>query len=283
MNDGAFDLAAHLARIGYAGPLDPSLAALRAVIARHAATIPFENIEVFAKRGVSLDSTALQRKMLQGGRGGYCFEQNILLREALGTLGFQVTGLMARVVRGMPDSAVTPRTHMLLRVDLTEGAYLADVGFGNLMPTAPLAMVPEQEQRTSHEWYRLMPAGEELLLQARLADAWQSVYRFPLQPQFQIDYEVANWFTSTRPGGLFVENLVVARPSDGCRTTLFNNRFSVRRMDGRVDQRELAGIDDYRTVLAEAFGLAPTETDLVALVTAVEQRASQGDAHPFFG
>ena len=48
---------------------------------------------------------------------------------------------------------------MLLRVDLPEGPYLADVGFGHVTPTAPLMMETEQEQRTSHEAYRLQPGG----------------------------------------------------------------------------------------------------------------------------
>lgn len=127
---------------------------LRAIVAAHTATIPFENIDLFTRRGVSLDTGLLQRKMVQARRGGYCFEHNSLLREALLALGFGVTGLMARVVRGMDAAAITRRTHMMLRVDLPEGPYVADVGFGNLTPTAPLALAP-QEHETRHERYRL--------------------------------------------------------------------------------------------------------------------------------
>jgi N-hydroxyarylamine O-acetyltransferase len=276
-----FHLDAYLARIGHAGPRDPSLAVLRAIVAAHTAAIPFENIDVFLGRGASLDSAVLQRKMLDGRRGGYCFEQNTLLRAALSAMGFDVTGLMARVVRGMDATAQTPRTHMTLRVDLPEGPFLADVGFGNLAPTAPLALALEQEQRTLHEPYRLMPVGDEWLLQARLGEDWANVYRFPLQPQFAIDYEVGNWFTSTRPGGMFVSNLIVARPADGCRMTLFNRRFARRSMDGRVERRELRDADDYGRTLADAFGIVLEEEELARLAEAVQQRTS-GDAHPFF-
>ena len=276
-----FDLDGYLARIGWSGAREPSLALLRAVVARHTATIPFENIDVFLGRGAPLDDAWLRDKMIRGGRGGYCFEHNTLLREALLALGFAVTGLMARVVRGMADDAATPRTHMLLRVDLPEGVFLADVGFGNLTPTAPLVLAPGREQPTGHEVYRLMPAGEEWLLQALLGDAWSNVYRFPLQPQFPIDYEVGNWFTSTRPGGLFVSNLVVARPGEGCRMTLFNRRFAVRFMDGRVERRELRGAGEYGATLAEAFGLVLDDGDLALLAEAVEHR-TPAEPHPFF-
>ena len=70
MTGDAFGLGAYLARIGHAGPRDPSLAVLRAVIARHTATIPFENIEVFATRGMPLDSLSLWWKMVRDGLFG---------------------------------------------------------------------------------------------------------------------------------------------------------------------------------------------------------------------
>src|SRR5438034_6703222 len=47
-------LAAYFARIGYAGPREPSLATLRGIVAAHATSIPFENLEVLLGRGVKL-------------------------------------------------------------------------------------------------------------------------------------------------------------------------------------------------------------------------------------
>ena len=121
MSGRYFDLEGYLMRVGHAGAREPTLALLRGVIAAHAATIPLENIDVFTRRGVVLEAGWLQRKMVQARRGGYCFEHNTLLRTALLALGFEVTGLMARVVRGMDATAITQRTHMMLRVDLPEG------------------------------------------------------------------------------------------------------------------------------------------------------------------
>jgi N-hydroxyarylamine O-acetyltransferase len=281
MSGRDFDLEGYLTRVGHAGAREPTLALLRAIIAAHTATIPFENIDVFTRRGVLLSVGALQRKMVQARRGGYCFEHNTLLREALLALGFEVTGLMARVVRGMDAAAITPRTHMMLRVDLPDGPYVADVGFGNLTPTAPLALAP-QEHETRHERYRLTPLGDEWLLQARLGQDWTNVYRFPLQAQFEIDYEVGNWFTSTRPGGLFVENLIVARPGEACRLTLFNRHFVVRHLDGRTERREVRDTEDYRTTLAAAFGLALHSDELALLMSRLDERPASGAAPAFF-
>ena len=72
-------------------------------------------------RTPKLDLGALQRKMILGGRGGYCLEQNMLFREGLRSLGYQITSLQGRVVRGMAIDAPRPAIHMLLQVDLPEG------------------------------------------------------------------------------------------------------------------------------------------------------------------
>lgn len=192
MGDDGFDLGAYLRRLSYDGPREPSLTVLDAIVAAHAAAIPYENIDVLLNRGVRLDIASLQRKLVQGGRGGYCFEQNTLLAAALDALGFAVTRLAGRVIRGLPISAEAGRAHKLLRVDLPEGAYIVDVGFGNLTPTAPIALCPEQLQTTPHEPFRLITHGSEFVLQAKLGEAWDSLYRLSLEPALAIDFEVAN-------------------------------------------------------------------------------------------
>ena len=93
MVDNAFDTDAWLRRIGLERPLLPTLGTLRAVVEAHATTVPFENIDVLLGRVPLLDLASLQRKMVTGGRGGYCFELNTLLCAGLTGLGFQVTGL----------------------------------------------------------------------------------------------------------------------------------------------------------------------------------------------
>ncbi|MBV8616643.1 MAG: arylamine N-acetyltransferase, partial [Acetobacteraceae bacterium] len=148
MSSAAFDKDAWLRRIGYHGPRAPTLATLRGVLAAHATAIPYETIDPLLGHPPGLDIATLQQKMIAGGRGGYCFEQNTLFRAGLRTLGFAVTSLQARVVRNLAIDAERPALHMVLRVDLPEGAFLADVGFGNLAPTAPLALRSLVEQAT---------------------------------------------------------------------------------------------------------------------------------------
>ncbi len=284
MSEDTFDVDAWMARIGYTGRREPDLATLRGVIVAHTATIPFENIDVLLGRPPRLDVASLQEKLIAGGRGGYCFEQNGLLLAGLASLGYRVTGLLARVIRGMEADAPGSATHMAVRVDLPEGPYLADVGFGNQTPTAPLALKPEIEQATPHETMRFRPVGDELTLQAKFGDEWQSIYRLSPLPRLSIDYEVANWFTATHPASLFVNNLIVARPGpSGTRRTLFNGQVTVRQPGGQAERSRPGDEAGVRAALEGMFGLGLSDADLAASLEALERKGTRGATHPFFG
>ena len=277
MSNVPADIDAYCARIGYSGAREPSLAVLQAIVAAHTATIPFESLDVLLKRPIRLDPSSLHAKLVHGRRGGYCFEHNLLLLEMLRGFGFRAQGLAARVQWGRPAGSIGPRTHMLLRVDLPEGAHVADVGFGGLTPTAPLALAAGREQTTPHETFRLVDAGGEFDLEARLGARWASLYRFSLQEQMPADYEVANRFTSTHPGSLFVNHLIASRPAPGCRFALFNNRFTVRRSDGTSERRTLQGAAGFAETLARDFGIASlSPADIATLAAIARERA----AHP---
>jgi N-hydroxyarylamine O-acetyltransferase len=262
------DVDAYFKRIGYTGPLEATLQSLRAIHLRHALSIPFENLDPLLRRPVRLDLHSLEQKLVHDGRGGYCFEQNLLLSHVLGQLGFRVTNLAARVIWNAPPGAVRPRTHMLLRVDIDEGSHIADVGFGGLTLTGPLRLVAHIEQATPHETFRLVEAGDGFVMEALVRGSWGALYRFDLQPQLLPDYELANWYVSTHPESHFVTRLTAALPFTGGRFALSNNQLSVHHLGAASEQRMLTGADELRTVLQETFGLTlPDSPDLAAQLT----------------
>lgn len=263
----SFDLDRYLSRIGHDGPRAPTLEALRALQLRHALSMTFENLDPLLRRPVPLDLDSLQRKMLGGRRGGYCFEQNGLFMAALTALGFDVTGLLARVRWMVPPDRQVPRTHMTLRVRIDGADYIADVGFGGQTPTGPLRLEPGIEQATPHEPYRLDADGDGFLLQGRLGGEWRPLYRFDLQPQTAADYEMGNWYTSTHPQSRFLNNLIAARPAADRRFALLNREFAVHHLGGPTERRTLADAQEVRRVLDEVFGLTPPAgSDLDAAV-----------------
>jgi N-hydroxyarylamine O-acetyltransferase len=251
----SFDLDAYLRRIDHYRPVAPDLATLQALVFRHACTIPFENLDPLLGRAPLLDPASLQRKLVAGSRGGYCFEQNLLLRVALLAIGFRVTALTARVLWGQPEDHVSPRSHMLLQILLDDGPRIVDVGFGGQTLTGVLRLEPGIEQPTPHEPFRLLPVDRDLKLQTKVGEEWKSLYRFDLQEQWPVDYEAANWYLSTHPGSHFVTGLIAARAQPGSRHALRNTDYAVHRLDGGTERRTLADAAEVKSVLAEAFGL----------------------------
>ncbi|MBW4660168.1 MAG: arylamine N-acetyltransferase [Drouetiella hepatica Uher 2000/2452] len=251
----AIDLDSYFQRIGYGGDRRPTLDTLRAIHQQHAQTIPFENLSPLLKQPVFLDLATLQQKLVHEGRGGYCFEQNLLLRSVLLALGFKVTNLAARVLWNLPEGTITPRSHMLLCVKIDKEPHIVDVGFGGITLTAPLALIPDIEQNTPHEQFRLIAANNTYTMQVMMAHVWKPLYYFDLQEQKLPDYEASNWYVSTHPNSLFVTNLIAARPDSDCRYALRNNQLRTHYLSGRTEQRSLSTVAELRAVLEDVFGV----------------------------
>ncbi|CAB3726229.1 Arylamine N-acetyltransferase [Paraburkholderia graminis C4D1M] len=266
----------YFARIGYAGPRAPTLEVLQAIHRLHPRAIPFENLNPLTRRAVKLDLESVETKLVDDHRGGYCFEQNTLLANVLQELGFRVTPLIGRVLWGREPGAVTPRTHMVLRIDLDNEAWIADVGLGSVTLTSPLRLSPGLAQRTDLGIFRLADASRDALyleVQAR-DENWSRAYRFDLHPVEWIDYETSNWYTSTSPEAIFASNLIVCRVLSGTRLTLLNDQVNERAADGSlIGEQRLASADELAACLRERFGLNTGDIDIADIFERVRTRA----------
>ena len=252
----ALDLDAYLARIDYRGAVSPRLDSLQEIALRHPLSIPFENLNPLLGRPVPLDVASLQQKLLNDGRGGWCFEHNVLLGTALAAMGFDVTGLAARVMWNMPVGATLPRSHMVLRVNLDGRLFIVDAGFGGLTLTAPLRLETGVDQETPHERFRLMRADDSFVVEARVRDEWKALYRFDQQRQAIADYEVTSWYLSTSPKSHFLTSLVAARAKTDRRLALRNTDFAIHHQDGYTERCSLLSAKDVRATLEGEFGIS---------------------------
>ena len=245
------DLDAYLRRIGHAGPLRADRDTLAALHGAHVAAIAFENLDVRWGKGIRLDLASLVAKLVRGGRGGYCFEQNGLFAAVLRTLGFDVQALGARV--RLRATRTLPRTHQLLLVTLDGEPTLADVGFGaqTLLEPVPLAARAFDQAAWRYELGR---EGERWVLRMVENDVPVDLYAFTLEPQLPPDLEMANWYVSTHPASGFVQTLTVQRATRVARELLRNRTYTVDRGRGDVTIREL-GDDAILALLRDGFGL----------------------------
>ncbi len=252
---------AYLDRIGLAGRDDPGLADVHRA---HSTSIAFENFDSFSGTPVSLELPDLEEKIVARGRGGYCFEHNLLLAGALEALGGrEVHPMLARVRLG-PEGSPRPLNHLLLRVTDRDGStWLADVGFGGggLLDPVPFETGTETEQAG---WrYRLVEDGPELVLQVFQDGGWSDMYGFIPEPAEQVDIIVNNWFTATHPDSPFVTGVMAGlRSPERCLTVFVNEQAVVieRPVGGESTVTEIP-LTDVPALLADRFGIGGVVLD----------------------
>ena len=275
------NLAAYFDRIGLARPKEADADALAAIQRAHRQAIGFENLDIMLGRTIGIDSASVFAKLVAGGRGGYCFEQNRLFADALVAMGFAVRPLLARVRLGLGPDEVPPRTHVCLAVTIGNEAWLADAGFGGSF-VPPLPMADGAQARTpdgahhrlrragepgslSGEW-RLERAGHAGSTDGRAQDHddWQPQYTFELAQVAQDDLETGNHWTSTRPGTRFTTLHVtsIALPDGFARLT--DREFQLARGE-RVEARHIADAGEYRKVLRDVFRIELSQAEAEGL------------------
>ncbi|MEO4047897.1 arylamine N-acetyltransferase [Pseudomonas sp. CAU 1711] len=253
------DLHTYLNRLGYSSAPPPTLATLRELQARHIAEFPFETLANLLHTPVHVDPATVQDKLLRQGRGGYCFELNQLFLLLLQALGFEASGLTGRVVMNQPEDVLPARTHLLVLVTIDRVRYIADVGFGGMVPTGPLLLDSQEQQETPHEPFRLSLVDGTYTLHALAADGWRRLYLFDLQPPAEIDYEVGSWYVSTHPDSPFLGQLLVARAGHRQRKTLNNGSFAIHRLGEPSERVQLPDVDAVLQVLREEFAIRVPE------------------------
>lgn len=249
----------YLRKIGVAPPFDGMGETLRRMHVAHRETFLFENVTIQKGGGISLALGDLERKFLDEGAGGYCFEHNTLFAAALRDLGFTVATLLARVRNGPPDRWV--RTHMVLRVSIDGAPWLADVGYGGFGLIEPMPLVEGATADQGGAVYALRREDGVWILSMRDTSSVADLYEFTEDPQTAADIEVANHYTATHPDSRFRRTLTIQRGTRDGRTLLRGDRL-IRFRDGRTTDEPVRH-DELRRVARDVFGVELPTTPLV--------------------
>ena len=242
----------YLRRIDQPAPRDATLEALRRLHLAHRETFLFENLTIQQGGGISLALADLERKFLDEGRGGYCFEHNTLFAAALGDAGFDATTLLGRVRRGPPERWA--RTHMVLRLEVEGETWLADVGFGCAGLVEPMPLRDGAAVEQGGFLYRLRREPHLWVLSIRDAAGVETdLYEFSDDPQTAMDVEVANHFTSTHPDSVFRKTLTIQRTRTDDRTILRSDVLT-RMRRGRVVDTPFP-VEQLRAMALDTFGI----------------------------
>ncbi len=249
---GEIDVAAYLQRIGYDGPLEPTIATLRALHALHLQHIPFENLDISLGASIVLDEQRIFEKVVRGHRGGFCYELNGLFAALLRSLGYNVTLLSVSVTHGA-DGYGPEFDHMALMVKLEE-RWLVDVGFGDSF-AEPLEIDRPGEQRSGGDVYRIdNDAGVRRLMRRNSFGKWDAQYLFTLLPHRLEDFSGMCDYHQTSPASHFTRGRICTRVTPEGRVTLTDTKL-IETISGKQREYRLENQREFLAKLREKFGM----------------------------
>jgi N-hydroxyarylamine O-acetyltransferase len=247
-----FPLDAYLARIGWSGPLAPTLTTLAGLTRAHMSAIPFENVDVLLGRGIRIDLDSIVNKIVVEKRGGYCFEHGTLFHAVLERVGFRVTTHAARVLTILARHQA-PRTHMFLVIEMDEARFVVDPGFGGLAAVVPVPLREGAEARDGRDRHRMVQRDGEWILEAEIDGEMKPLWTSTLEPQYPVDFELANHWIATSPGSPFTTRVMLRALTPTGRTSVMNRDVTTV-CDGKTEKYQLADRRALRVLLARDFG-----------------------------
>lgn len=202
-------------------PKKLSLKLLAKIQKKHLATFSFNNIAVLLDRPISLDIDDILDKIVTQNLGGYCFEHNKLMHDALLSLGFDVRIAIARVLNNLKVDS--PRTHRVTLVKLKGKEYLIDVGFGAMTPTLPLEF--STKEIINNDYKISQNSSKDFVLEIQKKDDFFTLYKFNTVTYLEADCIMGNFYSCSHPKAVFVNNFVVSKKMKHKTLSLRNNCY----------------------------------------------------------
>ena len=236
-------IAAYFKRIGLELPekIVPDSALLQKLQYAHCTSVPYENLDIIRGIPLSLDPDALYDKVVKQGKGGFCFELNGLFGWLLRELGYEVTDVAARYLRG--ESSIPMRRHRVLMVRAVDGLWCCDVGIGEVCPRYPLRLEEGLEQPQFDECYRF---DKDPFLGWVLMDLhhgeWRRFYSFTEEPQLDVDFIAPTFYCEKHPDSPFFPDEMFSLKTAEGRVTLDGHIYKEFR-NGEVTVKELTAAE----------------------------------------
>jgi N-hydroxyarylamine O-acetyltransferase len=243
-----------LRRIGLGAAPAADEDGLRVVHRAFVSQVPYEDLAVQLGEYRPLELDGLVRRMLSGGRGGYCFEANTVLRALLQGLGFSVERREGIVDSRDARSRGELTNHMALVAHVPGGRrFIVEAGLGE----GPLDPLPLAEGTFSSGSF-------EYTIERDDRGWWVAQHPSVSLPGFSFsdsvatlsDFEPHHRRLSCSPESSFVKTLVVQRPfDDHIRTlrarTLFHDGPTI------CKRRVLEDVSAFAQAIEVNFGIDP--------------------------
>ena len=246
------DLDAYLRRIGLARK-EVSLKYLRQVHHSHLLSIPYENLDFHYNKPIILNVNSLQKKIIDGCRGGIGYELNILFHYLISHLGFDSQLISART---FTNSEFSPEfEHLVVLVNIENELYLCDVGYGDHM-CFPKRLVLNEAQLDYTRYFRFEHDADKhwLLRVSNDNSYYQTVYRFTEFPRALIEFiPRCNQVQESLDSVYRQEKFITQLFPEG-RITLSSQKLIIN-LKGEVEEKAVLNEDAFLAFLEHHFGI----------------------------
>jgi N-hydroxyarylamine O-acetyltransferase len=265
-------LANYLSRVGLTdlqAPYKLNRETLKKVMAAQQQTIAFENIDVVQKKIISMEPEDVEKKLVYDMRGGYCFEQNTLLKMVLEDMGYlSVKPLLCRVKWGKQDTDEPNATftHLALQVATDDGSFLADVGFAGSNSIEPVRLdVGTEAQELPEGQFHVVPSKHKgyYVLELLVKGEYRPLYEWRDEAAPLVDQVGSNWFSCTFPTARFTSQFFVCRVINDERHHLLNDEYVIQKGYGahkNVIKEIIVEKARLEALIAHVFGIKLVET-----------------------
>jgi N-hydroxyarylamine O-acetyltransferase len=216
-----------------------------------------------------MDIDDVQKKLVHDVRGGYCFEQNTLLKAVLEEMGYSVEPLLCRVRWGKDDDSDGPNTsftHLVLKVFTKDGIFLADVGFAGTNSIEPVKMdIGTENQELPEGRFHIVPSKHKgfFVLELLVKEEWRPLYEWRDEKAPLVDQECCNWFSCTNPKGRFTSQFFVCKIIGEERHHILNDQYVIRNGFGassRVTTETISDKGRLVSLVSDVFGIRLEDT-----------------------
>lgn len=215
--------------------------------------IPFENLDIHWNKTIFLDNEMFYRKVVEQGRGGFCYELNGLFYKFLKEIGYKSKIVSARVNNGKGDFGAE-YDHLAILTEIEGEEYLADVGFGDFI-AEPLKFVLDIEQKDENGIYRITKFDEEYFEVAKKdAGVWKSEYIFKDKARDLSEFTEMCNFHQTSPQSHFTRGKVCSLMTKAGRKTLTDKKF-IQTINGEKTEIEINSNEEFEDILEKKFGI----------------------------
>ena len=241
----------YLDRINYSGSLEPCLDTLAALQKTHLMNVPFENLDIHYQTEIILDYDRIYRKIVENGRGGFCYELNGLFYQLLKHLGFDIHRISARVYAA---GFRLPHEYDHLAIIATFGGvqYLADVGYKEFA-FAPLKLEKAVNQKDERGNFMFDDYDAEHWRVSYISDTLMTPeYVFRNIHREYAEFAEMCHFQQYHEDSHFRKQKLITRPTDEGRITLTSSKLKITIGDG-FEETPVETEEEFEKYLWEYF------------------------------